>query len=404
MSALFSTRAEMVDAFEALAAKHYEMLSVDRRLQWRKNLLKTYIVEVDRIPDAELGECLRRMIASAWPSHSVMPTDDASLFQILGSDASFMVDMVADRFWLFHSVDAADVADAAVLGTLVQTAAADSMWLPSDFLHDLLAVEVPRGFSTSFDSDYFRRRSWGEYEGSWRYAGPSDEEADELDTLEDEAPLETLSLRMSGTQASLMLEAVESVEDLRQHLTVSRAKIRHGEESTALVEVGFDGRALCRGPDYLQYMDLLRRILDPYSRWLQRVASDCTFRVLGEGPRGLSLDGEPIVIKFPQPVPQAEAFYARLLSGARPFRLWGKPERQSEGYWSGTVCDLHGGGVLRMDLGEEYIRVYLQDGCCANTVLRLVTNLQRAFSSQMEMRAAGEDLMLRYRGDRSDVY
>lgn len=400
MTALFDTRSGMVEAFDALVARRYELLSKEHRLAWKKNLLKTYLVEVDGEPDQEPQSRLAAIVKPSWPDTVVLPTDDAALFQVSTPALHFMVDMLDGRFWAFHSVDSADDADNAVLQGLVQTARADSMWLPTGFLHDLLTAETPRGFSTFFDTDYFHKRSWIEADGEWRYAGPDEGESDDpARDVDREIALEQLSLRMSGTQAALMLRAVEGVPELRRHLALSRARVRHGQDSVTLAEVAFDGRMLCRGPSYLQYMDLVRRIHRPYRTWLERVQGELAFRTVDDGHGAVSLEGEPITVTFPAPLDQPDAFYGRLLSGARPFRLWGRPTRSGDDYWSGTACDLHGGGVLRLDLSAGFIRVYLQVGCCANTVLRLITNLQRAFTTQLEVRAAGEDLALRYTGD-----
>jgi hypothetical protein len=38
-----------------------------------------------------------------------------------------------------------------------------------------------------------------------------------------------------------------------------------------------------------------------------------------------------------------------------------------------------------MDIGDRWMRVYLESGCCGNTVARLISNLQHRFDGALSL-------------------
>ncbi len=137
----------------------------------------------------------------------------------------------------------------------------------------------------------------------------------------------------------------------------------------------------------------MRRVHSSYSQWLRRVETDYRFESTAVGD-GCVLGGSPLILHFPYPVQDPVAFFARLLSGTRPFRLWGLPRRVTDTLLTAVAADLHGGSTLRMDMTPTFMRVYLGSSTCANTVLRLMTNLQQSFNRSIRLTAAGDDVGL----------
>jgi hypothetical protein len=68
----------------------------------------------------------------------------------------------------------------------------------------------------------------------------------------------------------------------------------------------------------------------------------------------------------------------------RPFRLWGIPEF-AEGAARIEAVDLHVGHRLRLDVDQNWLRIYLERGSCGNSVARLVSNQQHHFNAALSL-------------------
>jgi hypothetical protein len=53
------------------------------------------------------------------------------------------------------------------------------------------------------------------------------------------------------------------------------------------------------------------------------------------------------------------------------------------------TVDLHMGQRLGMEIGRDWMRMYLTAGSCGNTVARLVSNLQASFDSALSLSQPG---------------
>ena len=50
------------------------------------------------------------------------------------------------------------------------------------------------------------------------------------------------------------------------------------------------------------------------------------------------------------------------------------------------AVDLHVGQTLQLDIGSRWMRVYLYEGACGNTVARLISNLQHRFDGALTLK------------------
>lgn len=383
MAGIFSDRLSMTLAYEAVMSNRHELLRDQQRLDYGQNLLKSYIVEVDASSRSPL-EALRLLVPGG--EGELTTTDDERLFGVHYCGANFMVDALSDRFFVFHSLDAADVADKAHQ-LLSHIRLADSTWFGSEFLRDLFSLGQPLGFSTAFDSSYFAKRSRPETR-----VALEPELRDELGKPadDDDARISGLAVRMSGRDAAFALQILESDDYLAAHLPIASAKVRYGALGN-VDEVRFDGRVIARGPSFSDHSRMVERLVAPYSGWLNTTERDLAFGAVQEDG-AVSLDGEPIVIPLGDVEFDVPRFTTRLLSGGKPFRFWGVPRSiGTDGYYV-TAADLHGAGVLRLDITPRVLRVYLEKGTCANSVLRLFVNLQQMLSKNLPLQAAGEDI------------
>jgi hypothetical protein len=99
---------------------------------------------------------------------------------------------------------------------------------------------------------------------------------------------------------------------------------------------------------------------------------------------GASFTGMPIGIRFSRPIPDLPAFCEELFSSRAPFRLWGQPAITEDEALVEAV-DLHVGQRIGIELGRDWMRVYLHAGSCGNTVARLISNLQTRFDGALTL-------------------
>jgi hypothetical protein len=110
---------------------------------------------------------------------------------------------------------------------------------------------------------------------------------------------------------------------------------------------------------------------------------------------GAQLYGAPVVLRFSRPIPDLELFLEQLFSAREPFRLWGIPQMSGDRTAEVEAVDLHVGQQLRFDVAPEWLRVYLSEGGCGNTVARLASNLQHHFDGALSIVDTALDAELR---------
>ena len=96
--------------------------------------------------------------------------------------------------------------------------------------------------------------------------------------------------------------------------------------------------------------------------------------------------GEPLHFEFNEPLQDTRRFIARLFDSTKPFRLWGLESEIDDGYYNVAGIDLHTGDSINFEIADDMMRVYLSEGSCGNTVMRLLCNLQDRFGTRIRCR------------------
>lgn len=104
----------------------------------------------------------------------------------------------------------------------------------------------------------------------------------------------------------------------------------------------------------------------------------------GRGGGG-NVTGGPIVIRFSRPIPDQAVFLDEVFSSRAPFRLRGQPRPSGAGVAVVEAVDLRVGQRLRIEVGADWMRIYLQAGGCGSTVVRLINKLQHRFDGALGM-------------------
>ncbi|MGH3404694.1 MAG: hypothetical protein ACRDRJ_19650 [Streptosporangiaceae bacterium] len=271
--------------------------------------------------------------------HSVEPTDDAYLWRVaVPGTGEFLADGLDQRFWSFHTTIPSDQAGAWLRSRVESRPDTDWMWLPSAHL---------------------------------RHIAPT---AHSIEVVMDDPELGPLreAVKRSGLFAA-------HGEDFVHHAQFVRAVV---------------GR-------YARLIDAIESQALRFSSLPYREATDQGLSLEVDDPDGATFSGAPIGIRFSPQITDLAAFCEELFSARAPWRLWGQPEI-TDGTALVDAVDLHVGQRLRMEVGSEWMRVYLAAGACGNTVARLVSNLQARFDSALSLSQPG--LAISAKSDASDLY
>ena len=327
-----------------------EILARDFAAATSRSRWKTFVLEAH--PDNDV----KQMLAGAFVDSKVEATDDVYLHRLAG-EVSFVVDHLDQRFWSVHTTEATGDAAPYLRRVVSQRRDLDWMWLPSDHLRGIWSDVSPRLVATNFSAGRLT---------------PTIGEVDDL------------KLRVSGHAADQVLEAVG--DRFQTAVPQSHVGINVDDEHFGSITefVSHDGRFMASGGDFGFHQAIIRRVVGRYRRFVERV-EQCALRwqELPEG--GARPYGTPITLRFSRRIPDLDYFLDQLFSAREPFRLWGLPRHDGEGFAEVEAVDLHVGQRLRFDVTTEWLRVYLFEGGCGNTVARLASNLQHHFDGALSI-------------------
>jgi hypothetical protein len=150
-----------------------------------------------------------------------------------------------------------------------------------------------------------------------------------------------------------------------------------------LDDIKYDGKIAARGTSFQSHIDLATQVYDSYTGQIQHLETTYPIRAKTGEHDHWTIGGDAIEMRFSRPVTDLEGFCQSLFSATEPFRLWGVPVQAGDSYYTVEAVDLHVGGTLRFEITHEWMLIYLADGTCGNTVLRVFTNLQRTLDAQI---------------------
>jgi len=329
-----TTRADIAQTFRALGGGD----------SW-----KTFVIEAHS--DGNPIELLE----SAFGTDSVRATADAYV-QEISNGARLWVDHLDERYWSVHTHGRVDDAYSLLRSAVNRSRALDWMWLPSQHLKQAW----PGASLTWLRSDFKGRR-----------------------LLPTETGVQDLEVQLRGSEAPEILDLISS--RYKAAVSFDRIVMELNETDYGQIQEGVSrqGRFVARGDSFEFHQEVVRSVTGRYRRLIDLVEKRLIhWRELPQG--GAQMSGSAIVIQFSRPIPDRELFLDQLFSAREPFRLWGVPAEQS-GIAEVEAVDLHVGRKLRFDIGEDWLRVYLFEGGCGNSVARLIANLQHHFDGALAL-------------------
>jgi len=178
--------------------------------------------------------------------------------------------------------------------------------------------------------------------------------------------------------ATEVIEELRHIDYFASALAVARVDVSRRLEDDGAYNVSriFNwGKISGVGTSGELHLSMVAYLRNSYRAVLERMEQEFAFAVRAAQGTGPSLHGHPLSITFATPLPNLGLFARRLFSGRRPFMLWGLPQARNENYITVQALDLHVQQLIYCELMPDGMRVYLKEGACANTVIRLYANL-----------------------------
>jgi hypothetical protein len=166
---------------------------------------------------------------------------------------------------------------------------------------------------------------------------------------------------------------------------VKFAREDQATRSYIIDELNERGRFKAAGNSFDLHIQTVSRFLHSYRSFILEIEDAARIRSRGDGEGGGLLEGEPLVLEFPRPLRNFDAFVRELVSCRAPLKIWGVVDQVREDFVQIEAVDLHTGGKLRLDLSPHYMRLYLGREACGNTVARLLRNLQSHVDSTIKL-------------------
>lgn len=379
----------MAARLEEVMSHAWTELEERQRLEAGTSLLKTYLLE------AHSGKAghrdILRVLTSAFSAEilgqnsrsNVHETQEEFFYRITAqwatNTAEFFVDASDHRFWILHSTSNSRKADVILHRVIANDSHLDSAWLPMQLLERVTELGIFKGLHLDYDH----------------------REVPDVEFEEPDAPVEYLKMQLWGNRARRVLEILRQPNAFANATTLSKVKIKHfldravSEESFSLDEVKWDGKITARGTSFQSHINLVNSIYRSYSdkvRGFEKRFS-LRFSTPANRRRQTIMDGEPLTLTFSRPIADLKKFMAALFGGTEPFRLWGVPVSVGENYWRVTAVDLHVTNRITFEIAPDFMRVYLPQGSCGNTIVRLFTNLQHYYDSQVALTAGGGETL-----------
>lgn len=327
-----------------------------RRASRRKksDRVKTYILEAGKMAQSSRGHM------ASWDMRDC-GIDDLKRLCIRRSDSpddtcEFYLDRKDRRFLLLHTNEDTSHANNMIRSMVNEPDYAfDHAWFYSDMLKKWTDDRGDRDGTYTFDHR-------GEFQDN------------------------RIKLRIEGKNSKAIYEKLLGIEEMvgraSQRSVEIQSKSRYGFEKYVTEQITNTGRfATEQGGSIRDHLDVVAEHKDAYREVVLRVEDG----MLGVGDDHGSkvLKGGPFTIRFSKRIPDLERFIDGVFNSREPFKLWGARQVISEGYYSVLGVDLHEGSSIDFEIADDMMRVYLHEGSCGNTLLRLFTNLQLRYDTRI---------------------
>lgn len=356
----FSSRRDVLNLFQARLENTHQSLVEDLELEFGQNMLKTNLIETNISPTT---------LFESYDAIQSVHEIDADLYFVkldasYGSGAVFL-DTMDDRFWTLFSMEDSRFTSKLVDDMLSREGSGlDHIWLPGEQVETIIEMGDFEGVGLTYDAD--------------------DVFPDEF--IEDYLLFGDLSVDTSGHGARRLYSLLKESDDIEKFLSLSDVQIRREISGEFVRErITNQGAFTTRGGSSIQlHIETVNQVKQTYATILETI--EANHRIGGEAREGsVRVQGSPTVIEFTDPLQNIEAFLKHVVNARDPFRLWGHTRQLQDEYYKVDGVDMHNGDKFSIEIAPEWLRLYLYEGACGNTALRIFTNLQHYYDPSAEL-------------------
>lgn len=351
----------MLDLFQSRLEGTQESLETEQQLDFGQNMLKTQLLETN-IEAHELFD----------ETDSVDSTEeiDEDLFLVYitpsaDMEASVFLDTYDDRFWTLYSMEDAKKTDQILRALLSQEAVGlDKPWLPGHQVEAIRKMGVFEGVRFSYDADEAFSESY----------------------VENNLRFSDLSVSTSGSGAPELYTLLQQAERIDDYLAMKSVQIRRQQNGDFVRErITNDGGFTTRGGSDIElHVNTVNQIKRRYAELLSLIEEHHRIDARTT-PSGGRSEGHPVIIEFSQEISDIGIFLDNIISARDPFRLWGHVQKVEDDFYTINAVDMHNGDQVDIEVGESWMRLYLQADACGNTALRIFANLQQFYDPAADL-------------------
>ncbi len=374
------TRRDLATYLEDRMTRSSSQLREKQRLEYDTSLVKTYLLEVHPSGDGShesIVAYMKQVIEgeqSPFASARFRQTEEEHFFQLhiqaKKGEVDLYIDATTPRFWIVHSMEGSAEVDWCIERLSRATPEFDTFWLPVPFLEWAAKTGMFSGLGLDFDARDFITQD-----------------------IDSDQQVGYLKMQLWGNRAGDILSTLRQAKAFPHETTLSKVKVRFSldDESYSVDDIKFNGKITARGTSFQCHQTLVTNIQRRYADALRDLEYRARIIHETEGSRW-RIKGSPVTFRFRAPVKDASILCERLFRCVPPFRLWGVPVRFTDDCFHVAAVDLHVGHPLDFEIGKDWMRVYLHEHSCGNTIIRLWTNLQHTVDSEVEAEIDGEPI------------
>lgn len=387
---LVLNKSEMISKFDEILYKNYERFKAEEKNE--TNQIKSYILEnhlfaedINRY-DSIIGylkEWVLKLTSSSpkkaeWDLR-INETHDEHLVSISTIFGEIYLDITNPRFWIMNSAVKAKQSDM-IFRNILKEESMDNIWLPSTFINDLDKYGKLYGLGVSY-TELLKQES--------PYA--------EIDSYFENDDKLTLNIKKLNT--TKMLNVLQQ-SDFKENIAISKISLLKYEENLAggqsdfiVDDITYFGKFTAKGTSYAKHSHLVNSIFNEYGEKVKDLEKNFAFQYLDLEDENNSIEGRVLNLIFGRKNIDIVRLVDLLVSGSKPFRLWGIPSWESKSRCLVRVLDLHNGNFAKsmdLDITPADIKIILPKGACGNTLARLVTNIHQNIDATAQLVGEGD--------------
>jgi hypothetical protein len=313
---------------------------------------KTFVLE------AHAGGDPAHFLSELAPDGRVRSTEDVHLHLFEQGDLEFWVDDLDKRFWSFHTWSPAVEARRYLKELVERRRDLDWTWLPSGHLSQVWPSARPKLLRCDFRGERL---------------------------LPEGGLARRLQIQVLGENTDELIALIAERPEYAAALSVAQVAVRAVDPAFGVVDeaVSRTGKFVATGDSFALHQELVSGVVTRYRRFVEGVEERLiSWQEFESG--GAAIEGKPITIQLSRPIQDLEVFLGELFSCREPFRLWGIPEI-ADGAAVVDAVDLHVGRRLRFEVSLEWIRIFVYQGGCGNSIARLISNLQHRYDASVTL-------------------